>query len=113
MGMEFRGAQPIYVQVADYYGSLIDRGAFKPGSFLPSVREVAVAEGINPNTVARAFQTLEERGYVRAIAKKGYEVTGGKKTRDAALDQEIDRLLKDFSIDEVEAALQRAKGDGR
>ena len=41
------------------------------GDRLPSVRTLAASLAINPNTIQRAYETLEAEGYVRAVAGKG------------------------------------------
>ena len=72
--MVFTGRLPIYAELASHYEDLIGKGVYKEGDYLPSVRDVALGEGINPNTVARAFSILAEKGVVTAIPKKGYRV---------------------------------------
>lgn len=47
---------PAFLELALCYERLIDAGAYKEGDRLPSVREVAVSERLNPNTVARLFR---------------------------------------------------------
>ncbi len=65
---------PSFVELALRYEHLIEAGVYAPGDRLPSVREVAISERLNPNTVARAFQKIASDGYVIAIEKKGYFV---------------------------------------
>ncbi len=43
---------------------------------LPSCRDLALEMGINPNTVQRAYSTLEERGIIYTIPKKGAYAKG-------------------------------------
>lgn len=105
--MNFLGTDPIFIQIADYYERLIRLGALKEGEALPSVREVASYEGINPNTVARAFQLLVERGLVSSIEKKGYFVKKkDEKKSDDFLTKSLSCLLSDgYSIEEIKQAL--------
>ena len=65
--MELPGTGPIYERLCAFYRRLIELGAYKEGSFLPSAREVAANFGINPNTAARALRSLEDDGYVVAM----------------------------------------------
>ena len=74
MAMNISGSSTIYETIASYFRKMIDAGALRPGQSLPSVREVALAERVNPNTVARAFSLLQEQGYVTSVPKKGYFV---------------------------------------
>ena len=41
---------------------MIALGALKPGDSVPSVRDLARTLRVNPNTVARAYQRLTDRG---------------------------------------------------
>ena len=71
MGLVFSGKQEVYLEIAERYESLIVKGIYNKGDKLPSVREAASEMGVNPNTVARAYALLEEKGFVRALPKKG------------------------------------------
>lgn len=62
---------PIYEQIQTQILRFIEAGVLKPGDKLPSVRQLAVDNGINPNTAARAYAQLEAAGYVYNLPKKG------------------------------------------
>ena len=62
---------PIYEQIQTQILRFIEAGVLKPGDRLPSVRQLATENGINPNTVARAYAQLEAAGYVYNLPKKG------------------------------------------
>lgn len=72
------GRQDIYLDIADKYEQYIKSGLYQTGDKLPSVRIAAGDMGVNPNTVARAYALLEERGYIRALPKKGAYVIYGE-----------------------------------
>jgi DNA-binding transcriptional regulator YhcF (GntR family) len=55
---------PINIQIQEQILKFIQAGVLKPGDKLPSVRQLASENGINPNTVARAYTELEKNGYV-------------------------------------------------
>ena len=57
--MEYNPALPIYLQVANAIKRDIVTGKLDLGAKLPSVRELAVAYTINPNTVSRVYRELE------------------------------------------------------
>ena len=65
---------PIHEQIQNQILRFIDAGVLKPGDRLPSVRTLASENGINPNTVARAYSELEKNGYVYNLPKKGVYV---------------------------------------
>ena len=59
MEWQFRNDSPIYTQLTQRLTQAIVAGEFRPGERLPSVRELAVEAGVNPNTVQRALADLE------------------------------------------------------
>ena len=62
---------PIYVQLREQILALIGRGTLKPGSQLPTMREVAVALKIDLNTVQRAYAELERDGVLAKLRGVG------------------------------------------
>src|ERR1700685_1696463 len=67
---------PIYVQVETQIKNAIAAGALKSGQPMPSVRKLAAELGINPNTVARAYQELERDGLISTVPGGGTYVAG-------------------------------------
>ena len=53
---------PIYRQVSDQIRRLISSGKLKPGDTIPSVREVAIANTVNPMTISKAYALAETEG---------------------------------------------------
>ena len=53
---------PIYRQVVEQARRLIAGGQLQPGDELPSVRELAVAQAVNPMTISKAYSLLEAEG---------------------------------------------------
>ena len=62
LNLDFRDARPIYEQVKDGLRRLMVTGAIQEGEKLPSVRAMATALAINPNTIQRAYELLEAEG---------------------------------------------------
>lgn len=60
----------LYLQIVDTFIKYIELVVYKYNDKLPSVRSVAVEMGINPNTIQRAYQILETKGYITTIEKK-------------------------------------------
>ncbi|NLO62625.1 MAG: GntR family transcriptional regulator [Clostridiaceae bacterium] len=73
--MEFDEHIPIYLQIMEYVKVLIITGAAKPGDKLAAVREMASELGINPNTVQKAYQSLEEEGIIKGERGSGNYIT--------------------------------------
>lgn len=70
---------PIYEQIQNQMIRFIETGVLKEGDKLPSVRQLARDNGINPNTVAKAYAQLEDAGYVINVPKKGVYVHAAQK----------------------------------
>ena len=75
MEWQFRNDSPIYTQLTQRLTQAIVAGEFRPGERLPSVRELAVEAGVNPNTMQRALAQLEAEGLVRTERTTGRFVT--------------------------------------
>ena len=55
MDFVFDNERPIYLQISSVLRTQIVSGKFQPGEKLPSVRELALAAKVNPNTVQKAL----------------------------------------------------------
>ena len=71
LNLDYLDARPIYEQVRDALRRLVVSGALAPGDKLPSVRQLAASLAINPNTIQRAYEALEQEGYVYSVPGKG------------------------------------------
>ena len=74
--MEFNQPKGIYQQIAEQVKSRIADGEWKAGERIPSVREMAVNLGVNPNTVTRSYQSLLDSGVIDNRRGIGYFVAG-------------------------------------
>jgi GntR family transcriptional regulator len=68
---------PVYLQIEEQIKHRVAAGALKPDDLLPSVRRLAAELGINPNTVARAYQELESDGLIRTVQGGGTFIAEG------------------------------------
>ncbi len=75
MDWSFRNDQPIYSQLIQRLTEAIVSGVYAPGEKLPSVRELALEAGVNPNTVQRSLTELEREGLVFSQRTAGRFVT--------------------------------------
>ena len=55
---------PVYIRLRSTVAAAILRGEFRAGDQLPSVRALAAEHGANPLTVAKAYQSFQDDGYV-------------------------------------------------
>jgi GntR family transcriptional regulator len=81
--MEFGDSNAIYLQIGDQLCEHILSEKWKPGDRIPSVREMAVSMEVNPNTIMRTFNYLQEKGIIYNKRGIGYFVSndGFEKTR--------------------------------
>ena len=107
--MELLGTIPAYIQIKNYYKRLIESGAIKEGEYLPSVREVSLLIGVNPNTVQRAFALLIEENLVTPIIGKGNRVNKIESNKENIyLRNELDGLLKKgYSLKDIKIELDK------
>jgi DNA-binding transcriptional regulator YhcF (GntR family) len=65
---------PAYRQIVDAIRVLLVEGALKPGSALPSVRQLAMELGVHFNTVGEAYRQLDEEGWLDLRHGRGARV---------------------------------------
>jgi GntR family transcriptional regulator len=69
--LDYRDSRPIYEQVVEKFKLLILKGVLTQDEKMPSVRNLAMELSINPNTIQRAYATLESQGYIYTVKGKG------------------------------------------
>lgn len=89
---DWQDNQPIYLQLRQLVLSRILSGSLPEGEAIPSVRQVASDERINPLTVTKAYQLLVDEGLIEKRRGLGMFVTAG--AQDRALAQERQRFLR-------------------
>ena len=62
--MNFKDKDAIYLQIAAYICDHISMGKWLPEQKLPSVRELAGDLQVNPNTVMRTYEYLQNQKFV-------------------------------------------------
>ena len=82
---------PIFQQIVSQVIYLVASGAIDPGDSIPSVRDLGEQLTVNPNTVARAYQILTEKGILQVKRGLGMEVTDEAPSICRAYRQEIVR----------------------
>jgi len=75
MSEQFDASRPIYAQLVERLKAKILAGTYPPGAHLDSVRHMAAAAGVNPNTMQRALAQLEAEGLLRTERTSGRFVT--------------------------------------
>ena len=81
--LDYRDVRPIYIQICDGIREQILASVLKEGDRLPSVRELATALTINPNTIQRSYGILENEGWIVCVPGKGNFVSAVPAIADA------------------------------
>lgn len=79
--LNYQSHKSVYEQIVDNIKEQIMTGVLKENTQLPTVRELSQLLTINPHTVQKAFQTLDQQGYIYTIANKGTFVSSRKHVR--------------------------------
>ena len=88
--IDIQSKVPIFEQLKKQILEFISIGILLPNNKLPSVRSLATDIGVNPNTVSKAYQELENQGYIYSIKGKGCFIA----------DNQTDQLIKDDKLDD-------------
>ena len=67
-------SSPLYQNVANRISHLIDKGTFRAGDRLPSIRSLSSQFKVSINTVKVAYSLLEDQCIIEAKAQSGYYV---------------------------------------
>ena len=94
---------PVYVQLQHQVLDYIALGILKKDDQLPSVRTLSKELGINPNTVAKAYQDLEKSGLIYSVAGKGSFISG---------EETLDRQVAVSVLDHLREAIREARSSG-
>ena len=104
MEYQFTNDKPIYLQLIDYFKAQIISGELPEGSRLDSVRDLAVAAKVNPNTMQKALSELERMGLVRTERTSGRFITDDK--------EKIKSMKEELAKTEIEEFLEKMKSLG-
>lgn len=70
--MEFNDNKSIYLQLADIFCEQILVGKWVPLEKIPSVRDMGMMVQVNPNTVLRTYDHLQQKGIIFNKRGLGY-----------------------------------------
>ena len=85
-------SHPICPQLCEIICVAVANGEFLAGEKLPSVREIALAAGVNPNTVQKSFEDRERCGVIHSVRCSGWYVN--ENTEAAAAEVKSLRIKK-------------------
>ena len=117
---------PIYRQIAAQIEQAVLSGVLQGGDKLPGVRELAVELAVNPATVAKAYEELQQSGVIEQPRGRGTFVLGRPVLADAQrrrrLRAAVESLLLEAerlgftaaeTLDEVRSAADAATGEDK
>ncbi|MFY9364137.1 MAG: GntR family transcriptional regulator [Bacteroidales bacterium] len=91
--MEFNEHKAIYLQIADTLCERILSKQWVAEERIPSVRELGTALGVNPNTIARTYDYLQQREIIYNKRGIGFFVAPG--ARKEILTSQKEQFLKE------------------
>jgi GntR family transcriptional regulator len=96
--MEFQNGKSIFLQIADTITDKVVSGEFPAGEKIPSVRELASAMGVNPNTIMRTYSELQAMNIIENQRGIGYFVNADaqKIILDSKKQEFFEKVLPDF-----------------
>ena len=106
--LDLKSRVPIYEQLKNRTLELIMAGVLEQDSQLPSVRSLARDLGVNPNTIQKAYQDMENEGIIYSVAGKGSFVNDINSVKQKEVGQAFDHLeavlkqLKDAKADKAQ-----------
>lgn len=116
--IDLASSTPVYRQIVDGLRILLVNRELKPDDLLPPVRRLALDLGVHFNTVAEAYRTLAEEGWLRIGRRSGAQVIerGPQGPADPAVAESFQRRLRElvaeleshgFSRDRIAGELRR------
>ncbi len=99
--IDLQSRVPLYEQLQEQIIRLSMLGILDENQQLPSVRALAREVSVNPNTVAKAYQQLEQQGIIYTVSGRGSfvspDVLSLQSLRQAALQEVLDAVDKALS----------------
>lgn len=117
--IQIQGGVPIYEQLYKRIAFLIISGGIAKDERLPAVREIAKELGINPNTVQKTYQMLEQDGLIYSVPAKGSYASGKesfmhiirKKALERFSQETKEALEQGLTVDELIQQVQKIGGE--
>ncbi|MFW1410831.1 GntR family transcriptional regulator, partial [Vibrio parahaemolyticus] len=61
----------LYQQLAEEIAAAVRDGSWTTGERIPSVRQLSRERGVSAATVIRAYEQLEEQGFIESMPRSG------------------------------------------
>jgi DNA-binding transcriptional regulator YhcF (GntR family) len=106
--MEFRDNEAIYLQIAAFVSENILLGKWPAEQKIPSVRDLAIELEVNPNTVMRSYEFLQnqeviynKRGLGLFVAPDGYDKIKAYR-KERFIQQELPDIFRNIYLLDIE-----------
>ena len=94
INLDYTSRTPIYEQIVTEIEKYVALGILKEKDQIMSIRELATTLGINPNTVKKAYDILENKNVITSISTKGTFI---KENVSNIKEQTINNYLNDIN----------------
>lgn len=122
MEWKLNSDRPVYLQLIENLEFAIISGEYAPGDKIQSVRDLAVAAAVNPNTMQRALQELEIKGLINTQRTSGRTITSDtgiiESIRKKKASEQIEHFVEDMGklgysrsdiLDQLEKKMEESK----
>lgn len=82
--------QPLYLQIVEQFKELVSRNILSEGEQLPSIRSLATELDVSIITTKRAYQELEQQGFITTIPSRGSFVS--RQSHDQIIEQYLEKI---------------------
>lgn len=100
INIDYGSRIPIYEQIVMGVEKLVTLDILKPNEQIPSIRDLACTLSVNPNTIKKAYDILENKGIIFSKSTKGsfisMDVGKAKKEKINSLLKEIDDKVSEL-----------------
>lgn len=94
INLDYTSRTPIYEQIVTEIEKYVALGILKEKDQIMSIRELATTLGVNPNTVKKAYDILENKEVIVSISTKGTFI---KENASNIKEQTINNYLNDIN----------------
>ncbi len=95
INLDYQSRVPIYEQIVNNIENYVAVGILKEKEQIPSIRDMASSIGVNPNTIKKSYDILENKGIITTISTKGTFISENtKKATKEKIDREINNIKK-------------------
>ena len=104
INIDYQSRIPIYEQIVSEIEKLVALDILSPGSQIPSIRDLACNLSVNPNTVKKAYDILEQLNVIISKSTKGTFITDNV--------DKVKRIMVDKIIDDIKKNIEQLENIG-